>query len=78
MENRGLQPADLAKPGETRGLKGTGPGLARHQSEGRVFGWVWNQTDQFQRSKPGLLAGYPDQLLTWGVEWAVTGMSLTA
>ena len=54
----------LAKPGETRGLTGTGPGLARQESAGRVFGRFWNRTDPFLRSKPGPLAGYPDPLLT--------------
>jgi hypothetical protein len=54
----------LAKPGETRGLTGTGPGLARQESAGRVFGRFWNRTDPFLQSKPGPLAGYPDPLLT--------------
>jgi len=54
----------LAKPGETRGLTGTGPGLACQESAGRVFGRVWNRTDPFLRSKPGPRAGYPDPLLT--------------
>ena len=63
-QNRRLEPTGLAKPGETRGLTGTGPGLARHESAGRVFGRLWNPTDPFSRSKPGPLAGYPDPLLT--------------
>ena len=63
-QNRRLQPKGLAKPGETRGLTGTGPGLARQDSAGRVFGRFWNRTDPFLRSKPGPLAGYPDPLLT--------------
>ena len=63
-QNRRLEPTGLAKPGETRGLTGTGPGLARQESAGRVFGWFWNRTDPFSRSKPGPLAGYPDPLLT--------------
>ena len=62
--NRRLEPTGLAKPVETRGLTGMGPGLARQESAGRVFGQVWNRTDQFLRSKPGPLAGYPDPLLT--------------
>jgi len=62
--NRRLEPTGLAKPVETRGLTGTGPGLARQESPGRVFGSVWNRTDPFLRSKPGPLAGYPDPLLT--------------
>ena len=63
-QNRRLEPTGLAKPGETRGLTGTGLGLARQQSAGRVFGRVWKQTDLFLWSKPGPLAGYPDPLLT--------------
>jgi len=52
-----------AKPGETHGLRGTGSGLTYQDSAGWVFGWVWNQTYPFFRSKPGPLAGYPDPLL---------------
>ena len=63
-QNRRLDPTGLAKPGEPRGLMGTGPGLARLESAGRVFGRFWNRTDPFLRSKPGPLAGYPDPLLT--------------
>jgi hypothetical protein len=63
-QNRRLEPTGLAKPVETRGLTGTGPGLARQESAGRVSGRFWNRTDPFLRSKPGLLAGYPDPLLT--------------
>jgi len=63
-QNRKLEPTGLAKPGETCGLTGTGPGLARQESAGRVFGRFWNRTDPFLRSKPGPLAGYPDPLLT--------------
>ena len=63
-QNRRLDPTGIAKPGETRGLTGTGPGLARQESAGRVFGRFWNRTDPFLRSKPGPLAGYPDPLLT--------------
>ena len=64
MQNRRLEPTGLAKPGETCGLTGTGPGLARQESAGRVFGRFWNRTDPFLRSKPSPLAGYPDPLLT--------------
>jgi len=63
-QNRRLEPTGIAKPGETRGLTGTGPGLARQESAGRVFGRFWNRTDPFLRSKPGPLAGYLDPLLT--------------
>ena len=53
-----------AKPGETRGLMGTGPGSDHQEAAGRVFGRVWNRTKVFSQSKPGPLAGYPDTLLT--------------
>jgi hypothetical protein len=64
MQNLRLEPSGLAKPGETRWLTGTGPGLARQESAARVFGRFWNRTDLFLRSKPGPLAGYPDPLVT--------------
>jgi len=67
MQNRRLEPTGLAKPGETRGLMGTGQGLAREESAGRVFGRFWNRTDPFLHSKPGPLAGYPDPLLPLGM-----------
>jgi len=70
-QNRRLEPTGLAKPGETRGLTGTGPGLARQESAGRVFGRFWNRTDPFLRSKPGPLAGYPDPLLTLVIEHVI-------
>jgi hypothetical protein len=54
--NRRLEPTGLAEPGETRGLTGTGPGLARQESAGRVFGPFGNRTDQFLRPKPGPVA----------------------
>jgi hypothetical protein len=63
-QTRRLEPTGLAKPGETHGLTGTGPGLARQESAGRVFGRFWNRTHPFLRSKPGPLARYPDPLLT--------------
>jgi len=66
-QNRRLDPTGLAKPGETRRLMGTGPGLARQELADRVSGRIWNWTDPFLRSKPGPLAGYPDPLLSVGV-----------
>jgi len=63
-QNRRLEPTGLAKPGETCRLTGTGLGLACKESEAQVFGQVWNRTDTFLQSKPGLLAGHPDSLLT--------------
>ena len=54
----------LAKPGETRGLIGMGPGLAFPESAGQILGQVWNRNDLFLRSKHGPLPGHPDQLLT--------------
>jgi len=63
-QNRRLEPTGLAKHGKTRWLTGTGPGLARQESAGRVSGRFWNRTDPYLQSKPGPLAGYPDPLLT--------------
>jgi len=59
---------------QTCRLTGTGTGLARQESPGRVFGSFWNRTEPFFRSKPGPLAGYLDPLLTLtingsGKEW---------
>ena len=54
----------LAKPGNTCGLTGTGAGLAPQEAPGRVFGRVWNQNKPLFRTKPRLLAGYPDPFLT--------------
>ena len=64
MQNRKLEPTGLAKPSETPRLMGTGPGLNCEESADWGFGWLWNQTDTFFRSKPGPLAGYPDPFLT--------------
>jgi len=55
-QNRRLELMGLANPGETRGLTGTGPGLARQESAGRVFGRFWNRTERFLQSKPGPVA----------------------
>lgn len=43
---------------------------------GRAFGRVWNQTDLFFPSKPGLLASYPDPLLTLGMRMTLSLMLL--
>jgi len=61
--NRRLEPTGRVRPGETRRLRGTGPGLTCQESAGQVFGRVWNCIDLCFGSKPGLLAGYPDPLL---------------
>jgi len=63
-QNRRLEPTGLAKPGKSRGLTGTGPGLAHQDAAGRVFGQFWNRTEPFFRSEPGPLPGYPDPLRT--------------
>ena len=55
-QNRRLKPTGLAKSGETSGLMGTGPGLARQESAGWDFGRFLNRTDPFLRSKPGPVA----------------------
>ena len=64
MQNCRLHPTGLAKPGETHGLTGTGPGLDHQEAVGQVFGRIWNQTEPFFQSKPRLRTGYPDSLLT--------------
>jgi len=69
MQKRRLETTGLAKPGKTRGLTGMGPGLAHQEVAGRVFGQVWNRTERFFWSKPRLLAGYPDPLLTLFVRY---------
>jgi len=61
---RTLDLTGLSKPRKTCGLTGTGSGLVRQESAGRVVECVWNWTNQFLRSKPGLLACYLEQLLT--------------
>jgi len=64
MKNRRLELTSVAKPGESHGLTGTVPRLARQESAGGVFGWVWNQTNSFLWSKHRPLAGYRDPLPT--------------
>ena len=66
-QNRRLEPTGLAKPRETRGLTGTGLGLARQESAGQGFWRFWNWIDMILRSKPGPLPGHPDPLLTLNV-----------
>jgi len=41
-QKRRLVKTGLGKPGETSGLTSTGPGVARQESAGRVFGQVRN------------------------------------
>jgi hypothetical protein len=65
--NRISEPTGPAKPDETNGLTGTGPGLGRHDSARLVFGRVWNQTNLFLQFKPRRLVGYLDQLSTLNV-----------
>jgi len=64
MQNRTLQPMGLAKPGKTRRLTVTCPGLACQYSVGPVSARVWNRRDTFLQAKPRPRAGYLDQLLT--------------
>ena len=66
IQNQRLDLMGITKPGENRGLPGTGPGLDHQYEAGRVFGWSWNRTKPFFWSKPGSLAGYRDRLLTLG------------
>jgi len=64
MQTWRLDPKGLAKPGETSGLMGMGPGLDHQEAAGHIFGGFWNQTELSFRSKHRLLAGYLDPLLT--------------
>jgi len=61
-----VEPTGPAKPGNTRGLTGTVPGLAWEEAEGRVSGRVCNRTKSFFQAKHSLLACHPDPLLTLG------------
>jgi len=63
-QNGTFDPMGRGKPGDTRGLMGTGPGLVLHNAAGRVFGWFWKWTELVFQSKPGPQAGYPYPLRT--------------
>jgi hypothetical protein len=63
-QNQRLQSKGLAKPRKTRRLMGIGPVMARQESAGQVFGWVWHHTHTVLRSNPRPLAGYADPLQT--------------
>jgi len=64
MENRRLDLTGLTKPSKTCGFTGMELGFDRPEAAGRLFGWVWTQTETFFWSKPRPLARYPDPLLT--------------
>jgi len=61
---RRLEPMGLTRPSTILGLMGMGPGLARQEAVGRVFGLVLNRTEQSLQSEPDPLAVYPDSSLT--------------
>jgi len=63
-QNQRLEPTGLPNPSKTRESMGMGPAFACQQSAGWVFGLIWNGTDRILQSKPELLVGYPDLLLT--------------
>jgi len=63
-QNWRLEPAGLAKPGETHMLTSTDPGLAHEDTPDRDLVLFWNRTELFSQSRPGPLAGYPDPFLT--------------
>jgi len=71
-QNRRLEPTGLAKPGEIRGLTGTGPGLAREESACRVFGRFWNRTDPFFAVQTRTAGGLPGPVAntTWRPRWS--------
>jgi len=62
-KNQWLLPMGLINLGKTSGVTGMGPDLARQPVVCRVFGLVWNWTDQSLLSVPRLLVGYPEPLL---------------
>jgi hypothetical protein len=72
-QNRTLEPTGRPTPSETPSLTGMDPGLTRQDSDDRVFVRVLTRTNQFLRPKPGLPAGYPDQLLSLCLEGGVHG-----
>jgi hypothetical protein len=59
------------KPVKTRGLTRMGMDMACQETQGSVIGWVWNRTEPYLWSKPGMLGCYPDPLLT--LHWARFG-----
>jgi len=74
-QTRRLEPTGLAKPGETHGLTGTGPGFARQDAAGQVFGQIRNWTKQFLGSEPRPIANtmcYDRVLLVWWKECLMT------
>jgi len=46
-ENGRLGPTALVRSGKTRGLMGTGVGLASQEATEQVFGRFWNRTEPF-------------------------------
>jgi len=64
MQNWWLDRMGLPKPSKTPRIIDTGPGLARQEAAGLVFGWLWDWTNQFLRSKSGQLVGNIYPLLT--------------
>jgi len=65
-QKRRLDVAGLAKPSKTPWLPSTGSGLSCQEAAGQDSGRVWIWTDPLFQSKPGLLAGYQDLVLTLG------------
>jgi len=58
-----LKMTGLAKPSRTRWLSGMSSGLACKRLEVHGFRWVWNRTELFLRSQPGLLVSFQIPLL---------------
>jgi len=63
-QNGRLELTGQVKPGKTRRLVDTCPGLAHLDAVGRVFGQFWNRMKPFFWSEPGPLVGFLDPLLT--------------
>jgi len=62
--NQRLELMGLVKPSKSWGFTCKGPGLARREAARQIIGRVQNRTNPFLQSEPGLLARYPDPLLT--------------
>jgi len=59
----------LATRGKTGGLTGMGPGMARQDAAGQVFGRVWNRTELFKWSEYQTAGGLPVPIANTNWDW---------
>jgi hypothetical protein len=59
-----MKPTGLTNSSKTRRFTDADPGMARQEAADQVVVRVWSTYDAFLVSKPGLLASYPDLLLS--------------